>query len=308
MTGRIMSLVLVWIIKSFLCSDDVPDEVEAVEESAINADVTQNEGAGEAWPPAEYNPKAPLTLPLGPKTASLRMMLAAEVMCCLVSSIAVLMCVSLQPILANPNDTEGLMKEELSSLFLLQMPSDLQFGKILESWKHTTGSEAAPSGVQQKLVNGRLGKLQLLGSGRVRLVTESGLTYQVSSGLAASFSQTLAAIETRDIPVDTSSSTSAGGGSSSSSSGKSLGRLKRAGAGGGSVSGGGESTEPVLDPSKVGDIHFMGNITKKLVLTPEYEIGTKKSKIPTESYLKANQNNSSHQKYEDEMIEDVDMS
>ena len=34
---------------------------------------------GEAWPPAEYNPKAPLTLPLGPKTANLRMMLAAEV-------------------------------------------------------------------------------------------------------------------------------------------------------------------------------------------------------------------------------------
>ncbi len=76
------------------------------------------------------------------------------------------------------------------------------------------------------------------------------------------------------------------------------------------------SNEPVLDPRRSGSIHFMGNVTKKLVITPDYEIGTKKSKVSTANGGGAAEKKSAgrmtaasrqqQQQQEEEQEEDVD--
>ena len=61
----------------------------------------------ELWPPRRYSPLEPLSLPFGPKHPLTRRALANE------------------PILAPPDDLEALDFEERTSLFLVQVPSDL---------------------------------------------------------------------------------------------------------------------------------------------------------------------------------------
>lgn len=60
------------------------------------------------WPPEDYDPMSPLSLPIGPVTAAVRDRIAH------------------QPILAQPDDFAALEKEAMSNVFLLQMPSDLR--------------------------------------------------------------------------------------------------------------------------------------------------------------------------------------
>eukprot|EP01034_Spumella_vulgaris_P026164 gene26164-32699_t len=156
-------------------SDDVPDETDDVDKDGC-----------EIWPPTQYDALAPLSLPLGPKTANMRVMLAAE------------------SILADPHDIEALEKEESSSLFLIQMPSDLNFNHILES-RRQEGDERKVSENDVQVKNGRLGKLQLLKSGKVRLVTDCGKSYEVSSGMAASFAQYLTSIQLNEVAPEVKS-------------------------------------------------------------------------------------------------------
>jgi hypothetical protein len=84
-----------------------------------------------------------------------------------------------------------------------------------------------------------LGKLQLLKSGKVRMRTADGKTFEVSSGLAASFQQCLSSIS---IPPPEPVASS----SSSSSNNNNI-------------------------PLPPGRLCMLGNITKKLVVTPSME-------------------------------------
>jgi len=69
----------------------------------------------EKWPPTRYDSFAPLSLPFGPRTAATRKLLASE------------------GILADPNDADAVAQEEQSSLFVLQMPSDLKYVIVLHT-------------------------------------------------------------------------------------------------------------------------------------------------------------------------------
>jgi hypothetical protein len=129
----------------------------------------------------------------------------------------------------------------------------------------------------------------------VRLLTESGKSYevnstcfdlyfalifllrlgQVSSGMAASFAQYLTAIQLNEVAPETrSTETNATGGVSSSGAKPAT----KGGSGKKSDASTAKTQEHVLDPRRTGSVHFMGNITKKLVITPDYEIGTKRNK------------------------------
>lgn len=149
-----------------------------------------------------------MQLPLGPSTTALRRLLAA------------------QPILADPSDAEALEREESTSLFLIQMPSDLRFSSILKSTNSSSSAET--NSKKNKISSARLGKMQLLKSGKVRMVTDDGKVYEVSSGLAASFQHCLMSINCPAEATATNASTQ-------------------------------------------GSLCVMGNITKKLVITPTME-------------------------------------
>lgn len=175
----------------------------------------------EVWPPQKYNALDPLSLPFGPKTAQLRKILAQEA------------------ILAPPDDLEALDYEERTSLFLLQMPSDLK-----------------------TVANGKLGKLQLLRSGKVRLVTNDGKSFDVRNGLAACFMQSL-------VTVDVSQSEA-----KPSPEGEQSAPSKK-------------KSKEVPVTSEQGTMHLMGNITKKLVLTPNYELGVQRKRSSSLSTQRA---------------------
>lgn len=103
-------------------------------------------------------------------------------------------------------------------------------------------------------------------SGKVRLITNDGRSFDVTNGLAACFTQTL-------ISVDVDSSPSAlteGGDPSSIDAVNSAPRKTK--------------KEPNLvstdsSTSEQGKIQFMGNILRKLVITPNYELGIQSKKV-----------------------------
>jgi hypothetical protein len=145
-------------------------EAEAAEEAFLYEQ--QDGSALEVWPPQKYDSTAPLSLPFGPKTVALRRLLANA------------------PILANPNDATALLNEESQSLFVVQLPSDLK----MESLTRTVNTEdepqlqSHPNNTQQQKQqeapilgpDRKLGKLKLYKSGKVKLVTENGNSYDVS--------------------------------------------------------------------------------------------------------------------------------
>lgn len=112
----------------------------------------------EVWPPLRrYDPSRPLELPIGPKTAALRRLLSS------------------QPIFADPYDNEAVDWEQKNALFLIQLPSDLSLDSSI--YNQQLNLEQHP---QQRKISNKLGKLQLMRSGKVRLLTNEGKSYEVS--------------------------------------------------------------------------------------------------------------------------------
>ncbi len=93
----------------------------------------------------------------------------------------------------------------------------------------------------------KLGKMQLMRSGKVRIVTDSGEVYDVNSGIAVAFAQYLADIDLKSgtSTSETASNMAASHNSKASHNGKDTNR-KTIG----------------------GDLYLMGRITHKLVVTP----------------------------------------
>lgn len=89
---------------------DLPPEpdLEDSDSDKSDADEEKLQRHAETWPPVHFSSLEPLSLPFGPKTPQLRKVLANE------------------PILAPPDDLEALDYEERTTLFLVQMPSDLR--------------------------------------------------------------------------------------------------------------------------------------------------------------------------------------
>jgi hypothetical protein len=104
---------------------------------------------------------------------------------------------------------------------------------------------------------GKIGKLQIMKSGKMFLVSAvDGRRYELTSGMQSSFAQYAASVTT-DKPIASSSSTVT---------------IK--------------SEQGVASTTMRGAIHMLGNITQKLVILPEYEIGSRKaapSKQPSSS-------------------------
>lgn len=220
----------------------------------------------EKWPPTRYDPYAPLSLPFGPRTAMTRKILASE------------------SILADPNDPESLLQEEQSSLFVMQMPSDLKFDKLLVDNSAASSSSSSANATVEATSNksildaqGKLGKIRLHRSGRVSLVTNDGNVYEIKAGLASSFLQCLSAIRT---PTEADPNAIAASGMASAATAASSSTKK-----GGKKVAQNSSLQAPDGPIAVGmdgTVHFLGNITKKLVVTPTYELGVKKSKLPNQ--------------------------
>ncbi len=91
--------------------------------------------------------------------------------------------------------------------------------------------------------------MQLLQSGKVRLVAEDGRSYEVNSGMAACFSQCVVQVSP---PADIAVKSESVSVPSSAMSGAA---------------------------KSEGHVHFLGHITKKVVVVPEYELGVKQQKI-----------------------------
>jgi hypothetical protein len=131
-------------------------------------------------------------------------------------------------------------------------------------------------------------------------MTKNGISYEIKNGLTSSFLQTLMNVELQQLTAPSSSSSSLSVGdnphlpSSSSSSLSSEKKKKSSHEKTGTTS----STIPALTSTEIrGNIHFMGNITKKLVITPSYELGVKRKKgIPSGSSSSPSSSSSSTKK------------
>jgi hypothetical protein len=122
---------------------------------------------------------------------------------------------------------------------------------------------------------GKIGKIQLLKSGKVRFVTKNGQSYEIKNGLTSSFLQTLMNVDVQQPTAPSSSSVDNPAPPSASSSSE---KKKK------STNDKTTATATLLTTEIRGNIHFMGNITKKLVITPSYELGVKRKKgIPSGS-------------------------
>jgi hypothetical protein len=163
---------------------------------------------------------------------------------------------------------------------------------------------------------GKIGRLQLLKSGRVRLITTDGRSFEVNSGLSTCFLQTLLAVDYQPPPPPSSTSGSVHNTNSSNeregrgtatqptmmttTSSSSAGVLNRhsnttttTASSSSSLSyfsgGVGRSIKVETgfssqqQESSAGSLHFMGNITRKLVITPNYELGVKRNKSANQS-------------------------
>jgi hypothetical protein len=235
-----------------------------------------------AWPPEDFNPLAPRSLPIGPNTSTREKL-------------------SQLSIVAQPGDESGIAEEE-RHIYLLQLPSDLRIKRrgvapITDALDDEASLYGASENSQSskkdkpKLGPGRLGKLQLTQSGKVYLVTTDGLRYSVSNGMATCFAQYLAS-----VTVDTSpEAVAAAAAAATLNSPPPLSKKKSGfgGAGGGGGGGGGkgkkqgyhreveeslEDAEANLKPS--GELYFLDGISRKFVITPEFDIGQKRVLMP----------------------------
>lgn len=208
------------------------------------------EGDGEDWPPANYSSAAPLSLPFGPKSLTVRERLANA------------------PILADPNDQEALQREEESTLILMQMPSSLRFPSFSSATGESSSAaiplddvgaqRAAAKALQNTATSkpGHVGKMQLLRSGKVRIITNDGKIYEVNSGIAVAFAQYLGSIDMKE-KISTSNS------SSSSNSNRDVKPdIKPV------LSAGGKGFSMATAAAVSGEMHVMGRVTHKIVVTP----------------------------------------
>lgn len=246
----------------------------------------------EQWPPLSSHSHqrniSPITLPLGPKTGNVRRLLQQ------------------QPILAHPADEERLRHEQENALFLVQLPSDLNLRHLLDGTQpyattnnssaaatpshhssamdvddtktqsHPSQSSASKRPVFRLGDKGYLGKVQLLKNGRVRFLIptaptdddRAGLTsnnnninnnninmqvmeFEVGAGLMTSFYQDILAVQTP-----------AGSAAEASDSAASA------------------SATAVENKVEAGSVCMLGNVTRKLVVTPPFDVlGEKKDKL-----------------------------
>eukprot|EP01033_Poteriospumella_lacustris_P010542 gene10542-7497_t len=212
---------------------------------------------------------SPVTLPIGPKSGALRRALQQ------------------QPILAHPDDAEGLQHEAENALFLVQLPSDLNLRHLVDQQRGAAagaasgamdvddGGHGASSGGSATRpsfrlgAKGHLGKMQLLKSGRVRMLvpTTTGelMEFDVDAGLMSSFYQDLLAV---DKPPADAAAAAAAAPSSSSAAAAAEAPKKEAAA---------ESEAAVA---------VLGNVTRKLVVTPPFAVlGEKRDKLAGAAYL-----------------------
>lgn len=199
-------------------------EREAIEDSDSDASVEAVAPGNELWPPAApiSYPPAPVQLPLGPPTVALRKQLAN------------------QPLFANPEDEAALLAEEASTLLLLQLPAALALPNKSDS-RPTSNSSSHPSHNTQTEANTSsrvLGKIQLLRSGKARLIARDGQIYEVAPGLVTAFQQTIAQIE---LPPETPAPIGLAGGATTTAT------------------------------AGVGSLHLLGQVTRKVVITPRME-------------------------------------
>lgn len=225
---------------------------------------------GEQWPPRRFQALSPVTLPIGPKSGALRRALQQ------------------QPILAHPDDAEGLQHEAENALFLVQLPSDLNLRHLVDQQRGAAagaasgamdvddGGHGASSGGSATRpsfrlgAKGHLGKMQLLKSGRVRMLvpTTTGelMEFDVDAGLMSSFYQDLLAVD--KPPADAAAAAAAAPSSSSAAAAAAEAPKKEAAA---------ESEAAVA---------VLGNVTRKLVVTPPFAVlGEKRDKLAGAAYL-----------------------
>lgn len=243
--------------------NDSDDERRFLEQSASGVAAV----FGEQWPPRRYQALSPVTLPIGPKSGALRRALQQ------------------QPILAHPDDADGLQHEAENALFLVQLPSDLNLRHLVDQ-QHgaAAGAASGPMDVDDgghgassggsatrpsfRLgAKGHLGKMQLLKSGRVRMLvpTTTGelMEFDVDAGLMSSFYQDLLAVD--KPPVDAAAATAP---SSSSAAAAAEGPKKEDAA------------------ESVAAVAVLGNVTRKLVVTPPFAVlGEKRDKLAGAAYL-----------------------
>lgn len=101
-----------------------------------------------------------------------------------------------------------MLNEETNSLFLVQLPSELNFASIQKKREIKQMEEPLPVYLQQELKelegviepqpNGKIGKIQLLKSGKVRIVTDCGKKYDVTPGISSSILQYLTNITVKN--------------------------------------------------------------------------------------------------------------
>eukprot|EP01039_Chlorochromonas_danica_P008713 gene8714-9599_t len=215
-------------------------ERETLEDSDSDASVEAVVPGNELWPPAvpiSY-PPAPVQLPLGPPTVALRKQLAS------------------QPLLANPEDEAALLAEEASTLLLLQLPAALALPNKSGSRPTPNSSSNHPSHSTQTETNissGVLGKIQLLRSGKARLIARDGQIYEVAPGMVTAFQQTIAQIE---LPPETPAPIGLAGGVSTTAT------------------------------AGVGSLHLLGQVTRKVVVTPRMEDYMRSLTTQTKTVLK----------------------
>lgn len=160
---------------------------------------------------------------------------------------------------------------------MVQLPSDLNLNK-----------QPRHSNLLHLKADGRIGKLQLYKSGKVKLVTDNGLIYDVTSGLFSCFQQTVSIIDPQTPATTSNNAINATNSnnqptnvpSSSASHQNPLQNLHH------------NSNHTSETP---GDLYFLGNITKKIVMTPEYELGNKKIHTNNSSTEKLHQRNQDFQ-------------
>jgi len=169
------------------------------------------------------------------------------------------------PLLTKSQDAEVLAREKDENIFLLQMPSGFALPKRDE--RHG-GVELDPdvtlvsSSTGDKARCGKVGKLQLMASGRLFIVLDNGTRFEVHRGLATSFSQHLCAIYVDGSQSETKPSADTAG--AGGAKGRGLKAAIEATQGNGDV---------YEEGPTHGELYTMGPITAKWTVTPEHDIG-----------------------------------
>lgn len=190
----------------------------------------------EIWPPVDFDPNAPVSLPFGPTDPRTKSRLAA------------------QPTFAPAHDAVALEKEEQEDIFLLQFPFMLPTPVETQKDHRFTAPAGAPSpdGDEDpsagatpeddsftvtpdmlslhRYPEGRLGKMQVMSDGSMRLWIGSSC-YEVHNSLRTYFAQELASINAAPSEQEAAAPTNAGN----------------------------------------GHLSFLGQITKKVVVTPKVQ-------------------------------------